>query len=222
MLSSFLPAFLLSGFIYSIETMPRVIQAITLFVPARYFVTILKGVFLKGVGLSVLWSSSCFCCALRRASCFSWRPQAAARRWRELCGNGSASSFAKSSFRRCASRACACCCSCRPDPAHGLRLRREPGRRPRRASPGWIGPHARKPRPARRASKAPAASTGGAAAQRSAKCTRLLDRGNVQAVVRVLPGFARDIERGRATRCRCWSTAPIPTPRRWFPSYARR
>jgi ABC-2 type transport system permease protein len=54
-LSSFLPAFLLSGFVYSIETMPRVIQVITLLVPARYVVTIMKGVFLKGVGLEVLW-----------------------------------------------------------------------------------------------------------------------------------------------------------------------
>jgi ABC-2 type transport system permease protein len=54
-LSSFLPAFLLSGFVYSIETMPWVIQVITHVVPARYMVTILKGVFLKGVGLSVLW-----------------------------------------------------------------------------------------------------------------------------------------------------------------------
>ena len=35
-LTSFLPAFLLSGFIYSIDDMPRVIQAISLIVPARY------------------------------------------------------------------------------------------------------------------------------------------------------------------------------------------
>ena len=54
-LISFLPAFLLSGFVYSIETMPWVIQVITHIVPARYMVTILKGIFLKGVGLSVLW-----------------------------------------------------------------------------------------------------------------------------------------------------------------------
>ncbi|MEO8596133.1 MAG: ABC transporter permease [Candidatus Solibacter sp.] len=54
-LSSFLPAFLLSGFVYSIETMPWVIQVITHIIPARYVVTILKGIFLKGVGLSVLW-----------------------------------------------------------------------------------------------------------------------------------------------------------------------
>jgi ABC-2 type transport system permease protein len=54
-LSSFLPAFLLSGFIYSIENMPWVIQVITHVIPARYVVTILKGVFLKGTGLTVLW-----------------------------------------------------------------------------------------------------------------------------------------------------------------------
>jgi ABC-2 type transport system permease protein len=55
LISSFLPAFLLSGFVYEIETMPPVIQVITHFVPASYFVTILKGVFLKGVGVELLW-----------------------------------------------------------------------------------------------------------------------------------------------------------------------
>ena len=54
-LSSFLPAFLLSGFIYSVENMPGVIQVVTYIVPAKYFVTILKGIFLKGVGVEVLW-----------------------------------------------------------------------------------------------------------------------------------------------------------------------
>jgi ABC-2 type transport system permease protein len=55
MFTSFLPAFLLSGFVYAIESMPVVIQVITHVVPSRYFVTIIKGIFLKGVGLSVLW-----------------------------------------------------------------------------------------------------------------------------------------------------------------------
>jgi ABC-2 type transport system permease protein len=54
-LTSFLPAFLLSGFIYSIDNMPAVIRAIALFVPARYFIEIIKGVFLKGTGLRILW-----------------------------------------------------------------------------------------------------------------------------------------------------------------------
>ncbi len=55
MLTSFLPAFLLSGFVFAIETMPPVIQVVTYLFPTRYFVSILKGVFLRGVGLEVLW-----------------------------------------------------------------------------------------------------------------------------------------------------------------------
>ena len=55
LLSSFLPAFLLSGFIYAVENMPIVIRWITNFVPAKYYVSIMKGIFLKGVGLEVMW-----------------------------------------------------------------------------------------------------------------------------------------------------------------------
>jgi ABC-2 type transport system permease protein len=55
LLSSFLPAFLLSGFVYEIQTMPPVIQAVTYIIPARYVVRLMKGIFLKGVGLEVLW-----------------------------------------------------------------------------------------------------------------------------------------------------------------------
>jgi ABC-2 type transport system permease protein len=54
-ISAFLPSFLLSGFIYPIENMPVVLQALTFIVPARYFVEVLKGLFLQGVGLTVLW-----------------------------------------------------------------------------------------------------------------------------------------------------------------------
>lgn len=54
-LTSFLPAFLLSGFIYSIQSMPVIIQFVALFVPARYFIDIVKGIFLKGIGLEILW-----------------------------------------------------------------------------------------------------------------------------------------------------------------------
>jgi ABC-2 type transport system permease protein len=55
MLSSFLPGYLLSGFLYSIHNMPRIIQLVSYVVPARYFVSILNGVFLKGVGFRMLW-----------------------------------------------------------------------------------------------------------------------------------------------------------------------
>ena len=50
MLSSFLPSFMLSGFVFTIANMPTVLQAITYLFPARYFVSVLKGVFLKGIG----------------------------------------------------------------------------------------------------------------------------------------------------------------------------
>ena len=55
MLTSFLPAFLLSGFIFAIESMPDIIRVITYVFPARYFVTILKGIFLRGVGMEILY-----------------------------------------------------------------------------------------------------------------------------------------------------------------------
>jgi ABC-2 type transport system permease protein len=54
LLTSFLPAFLLSGFVYSIGNMPAVIQALTYIVPARYFVAFLKTIFLKGLGVEVV------------------------------------------------------------------------------------------------------------------------------------------------------------------------
>jgi ABC-2 type transport system permease protein len=48
LLTTFLPAFLLSGFIFPIEQMPTVVQWITRILPARYYVSILRNVFLKG------------------------------------------------------------------------------------------------------------------------------------------------------------------------------
>jgi ABC-2 type transport system permease protein len=55
MLTSFLPAFLLSGFVFAIENMPIPVQVVTHLFPTRYFVTILKGIFLRGVGMEVLF-----------------------------------------------------------------------------------------------------------------------------------------------------------------------
>jgi ABC-2 type transport system permease protein len=54
MLTSMLPTFLLSGFVFPIESMPRVIQLITYLIPARYFLVILRGILLKGVGINIL------------------------------------------------------------------------------------------------------------------------------------------------------------------------
>lgn len=54
-LATFLPAFLLSGFVFPIKSMPAVLQLVTYLVPARYFLVVIRGIFLKGVGISVLW-----------------------------------------------------------------------------------------------------------------------------------------------------------------------
>jgi ABC-2 type transport system permease protein len=49
------PTMILSGFIFPIENMPRVIQYFTYLVPLRYYLVIIRGLFLKGVGLADLW-----------------------------------------------------------------------------------------------------------------------------------------------------------------------
>jgi ABC-2 type transport system permease protein len=50
------PMVYLSGFIFPIENMPPAIQAITTLIPLRYFLVIVRGIFLKGVGFDVLWT----------------------------------------------------------------------------------------------------------------------------------------------------------------------
>jgi ABC-2 type transport system permease protein len=50
-----IPMVFLSGFVFPIENMPDVIQPVTYLIPLRYFLVILRGIFLKGVGLEVLW-----------------------------------------------------------------------------------------------------------------------------------------------------------------------
>jgi ABC-2 type transport system permease protein len=49
------PMMYLSGFVFPIENMPSWIQPLTFLIPLRYFVIILRGIFLKGVGLDTLW-----------------------------------------------------------------------------------------------------------------------------------------------------------------------
>ena len=50
-----MPMVFLSGFIFPVENMPAAIQPVTYLIPLRYFLVILRGIFLKGVGLEVLW-----------------------------------------------------------------------------------------------------------------------------------------------------------------------
>ncbi len=52
--SGYLPTLILSGFVFAIENMPLPIQIITYIVPARYFIAILRGIYLKGIGLEIL------------------------------------------------------------------------------------------------------------------------------------------------------------------------
>lgn len=58
MIFTFLPSFLLSGFMNAIANMPSTVQHITYLVPARYFITALRSIYLKGVGLTALWLES--------------------------------------------------------------------------------------------------------------------------------------------------------------------
>lgn len=60
MVATFMPAFLLSGFLFAIVNMPPPLRAITRIIPARYFVTVLKGVFLKGSPFRLLVTEGFF------------------------------------------------------------------------------------------------------------------------------------------------------------------
>jgi ABC-2 type transport system permease protein len=55
LLATYLPSLLLSGLIFDLASMPFVLRVISLIVPARYFIVVLRGIFLKGVGPEVLW-----------------------------------------------------------------------------------------------------------------------------------------------------------------------
>jgi ABC-2 type transport system permease protein len=55
MVATYLPALLLSGFLFDIANMPIVLRAFTTIVPARYYITVTRGIFLKDVGLESLW-----------------------------------------------------------------------------------------------------------------------------------------------------------------------
>jgi ABC-2 type transport system permease protein len=60
MVVTFLPAFLLSGFMFAISNMPKPLQMLTRIIPARYYVAVLKGIFLKGNPLRILVVNAVF------------------------------------------------------------------------------------------------------------------------------------------------------------------
>ncbi|HHB79679.1 MAG TPA: ABC transporter permease [Saprospiraceae bacterium] len=53
-----LPSILLSGFIFPLESMPKVLQAIANIIPAKWFIQILRGIMVKGVGIDFLWKQT--------------------------------------------------------------------------------------------------------------------------------------------------------------------
>lgn len=62
LITTFLPAFLLSGFMFAVTNMPKPLQFISYLIPARYFVALLKGIYLKGVGLEILAGEAALLC----------------------------------------------------------------------------------------------------------------------------------------------------------------
>lgn len=54
-LTTLLPTFILSGFVFPIRNMPAAVQAITYLVPGRYFLAALRGIILKGAGVGAIW-----------------------------------------------------------------------------------------------------------------------------------------------------------------------
>ena len=77
----FLPAIMLSGFMFPIENMPRVLQYVTYLDPLRYFLEIVRGVFLRGAGWRILWPQ-----ALVLAAMGALVITAATRRFRKTAG----------------------------------------------------------------------------------------------------------------------------------------
>ncbi|HEU4989393.1 MAG TPA: ABC transporter permease [Gemmatimonadaceae bacterium] len=77
----FLPAIMLSGFMFPIENMPRVLQYVTYLDPLRYFLEIVRGVFLRGAGWRILWPQ-----ALVLAGMGALVITAATRRFRKTAG----------------------------------------------------------------------------------------------------------------------------------------
>lgn len=58
--ATYMPSILLSGYIFPIKNMPAIIQGITYFVPARYLIFYMKGITMKGIGYSLMWSQIIF------------------------------------------------------------------------------------------------------------------------------------------------------------------
>jgi ABC-2 type transport system permease protein len=58
MFALLLPTMLLSGFIFPVENMPKVLQWISSIMPAKYFITIIKNIMIKGSGIAIVWKET--------------------------------------------------------------------------------------------------------------------------------------------------------------------
>ncbi len=58
--SGFLPTLILSGFVFAIDNMPVVIRGLTTIVPAKYFISLMRGIYMKGIGLEILYMDAVF------------------------------------------------------------------------------------------------------------------------------------------------------------------
>ena len=59
-ITTLIPTMLLSGFIYPIFNMPKFVQVVTYLIPARYYITVLRDLFLKGNGIATIWDEGLF------------------------------------------------------------------------------------------------------------------------------------------------------------------
>ena len=79
LVGTMLPTMMLSGFVFPVESMPRALQLVTNVVPAKWFVLVVRGIMLKGVGLAYLWRETLVLLAmatlLLAASARSFRPR---------------------------------------------------------------------------------------------------------------------------------------------------
>jgi ABC-2 type transport system permease protein len=64
LLGTMLPNVLLSGFIFPLESMPAPLQWISYVIPGRWFVTIARGIMLKGIGLEYIWRETLYLAAM--------------------------------------------------------------------------------------------------------------------------------------------------------------
>lgn len=60
MVITYLPSLILSGFIFPIQNMPLLLQGITYLIPAKYLIIVIKGIALKGIGMTILWAQVLF------------------------------------------------------------------------------------------------------------------------------------------------------------------